>query len=264
MARAHFLTSDHASGDILRGTTVNGIAFSIVNPILPIVILSLRAEQSVIAEAGAMTWKTYDVKMDTSLQGGLGGLLKRVVVGESIFMTTFTATKDNSEVAFAGDMPGRVMPVHLQAGQSVIAQRTALLCADSTISTNVHFQRNLGAGLFGGEGFILQKHTGPGTVFLTLDGEVVEYTLEPGERMAVDTGHVAALEPSVQFNIEFVKGIKNLLFGGEGLFLAVLTGPGRVWLQSLPAAKFAGIIARYMPRAEGQTQSLLNPSIFGE
>jgi uncharacterized protein (AIM24 family) len=151
-------------------------------------------------------------------------------------------------VAFAADFPGKILAVSLEQGQELICQRQAFLCAEKTVKLDIHFQRRPGAGFFGGEGFILQKLTGPGVAFVSLDGEIVEYTLSPGEVLKVDTGHVGMYEPSVSFDIEMVPGFRNILFGGEGLFLATLRGPGRVWLQTMPTQNLAKAILSYFPR----------------
>lgn len=238
----------------VRGQTMGGSDFEIIGTVLQAVRIRLRAGQTIFTETGSLSWMQDGVEMNTNLGGGLGGLLKRAVSGESLFIVDYTARRDGAEVTFASDFPGKILVLHLGPGQQVVAQRTAFLVGEKSLSLDIFFQRKLGAGLFGGEGLILQKFTGPGTAFVTLDGEVVEYTLQPGERLKVDTGHVAMFEPSVTFDIEFVKGIKNLLFGGEGLFFATLTGPGRIWLQTMPISKLAGAVLRYVGRAEGKNQ----------
>jgi uncharacterized protein (TIGR00266 family) len=171
-------------------------------------------------------------------------------------VANFTAERDNAMIAFSAEFPGKIIPLNLAQGQSIIAQRDSFLVAEKSVNMAVQFQRRFGA-FFGGEGLLMQRFDGPGTVFVALDGEVVEYTLGPGERLKVDTGHVALFEPSVEFSVELVKGFKNILFGGEGLLFATLTGPGRVWLQSMPMSKLAGAIAQYLPSAEGSKQGLL-------
>ena len=167
----------------------------------------------------------------------------------------YTAQRDGALAAFSSDFPGKILPINLAQGQTMIAQRQSFLVAEKTVNLSIQFNRKLGSGLFGGEGFILQKFDGPGTIFVAFDGEIVEYTLEAGQMLKVDTGHVAMFEPSVGFDIEMVKGFKNILFGGEGLFFAKLTGPGRVWLQTMPMSKLAGAIMQYLPKAEGSGSS---------
>ncbi len=238
----------------VRGQTMGGAEFEIIGTLLQAVRLRLRAGQTIFTETGSLAWMQDGIEMNTNLGGGLGGLLKRAVSGESLFIVDFTARRDGAEVTFANDFPGKILVLHLAPGQQIIAQRTAFLVGEKTLSLDIFFQRRLGAGLFGGEGLVLQKFTGPGTVFVTIDGEVVEYTLQPGERLKVDTGHVAMFESTVAFDVELVKGFKNILFGGEGLFFATLTGPGRIWLQTMPMSKLAGSILRYAGRAEDKNQ----------
>lgn len=241
-------------GVSLSGKTMGGADFKIVGSTLPTVVLTLTPRQGVYSETGALSWMSANVNMATNAGGGLGGLLKRAVSGESLFVVDYAADRAGEFVAFGSDFPGKIVPVNLAQGQSMIAQKGSFLVAEKSVNLSITFRRKLGAGLFGGEGFILQKFDGPGTVFVAFDGEIVEYTLAPGERLKVDTGHVAMFEPTVNFDVEMVKGFKNILFGGEGLFFATLAGPGRVWLQTMPMSKLAGAIAAFLPRAEGSNQ----------
>jgi uncharacterized protein (TIGR00266 family) len=188
-----------------------------------------------------------NIKMETNMEGGIFGAFKRSFSGESLFMVTFTATGSNGLVAFSSELPGKIVPLHLGEGQSVICQKDTFMCAERSVQLDIHFRRKLGSGFFGGEGFIMQRISGPGVAFMELDGEIMEYTLEAGQMLKVDTGHVAMFEPTVQFDIEMVRGFKNILFGGEGLFLSTLRGPGRVWLQTMPAMNLANKIAQYLP-----------------
>jgi uncharacterized protein (AIM24 family) len=178
-------------------------------------------------------------------------MFKRAISGESLFLVEYTSQGGKGIVAFASDFPGKIVPLNLGGGQQIICQRDSFMCAEKSVQLEMHFRRKLGSGLFGGEGFILQKLTGPGLAFVELDGEVVEYTLEPGQVLKVDTGHVAMFEPTVQFDVEMVRGFRNVLFGGEGLFLATLRGPGRIWLQTMPIVNVAKKIAEYLPRTGG-------------
>ncbi len=238
----------------LSGTTMGGSSYKIVGTTLQAAILKLRAGNTIFTETGSMAWMHDGIDMNTNSGGGLGGLFKRALGGESLFIVDYVAQRDGAEIAFASDFPGKILPINLAAGQSLVAQRGAFLVGEKTMDLSIMLNRKLGSGLFGGEGFILQKLTGPGTMFVTFDGEIAEYTLAPGERMKVDTGHVAMFEPTVSFDIEMVKGFKNILFGGEGLFFAILTGPGRIWLQTMPMSKLAGAMLQYMPQAEGKNQ----------
>ena len=203
--------------------------------------------ESIFTESGGMAWMRGDIEMKTGSRGGLMAGLGRKLAGESLFMTTYTCRSGEGLVVFTPEAPGKVLDFQLQAGQSLICQKDAFMCAEGSVKLEMHFRKKLGAGLFGGEGFILQKVTGPGTVFLEIPGEVREYTLAAGETMRVDPGHIALFEPTVSYDITRVKGMANIFFSGEGLFLAKLTGPGRIWLQSLPLANLAAKLAKYMP-----------------
>jgi uncharacterized protein (TIGR00266 family) len=239
----------------VSGTTMGGANYKVLGTIMQTVVMHLRAGQTVYTETGALSWMQEGIRMDTNMRGGLGGILGRVFTGESLFVANFTAERDNAMIAFSAEFPGKIIPINLAQGQSIVAQRDSFLVAEKSVNMAIQFQRRFGA-FFGGEGLLMQRFDGPGTVFVALDGEVVEYTLGPGERLKVDTGHVALFEPSVEFSVELVKGFKNILFGGEGLLFATLTGPGRVWLQSMPMSKLAGAIAQYLPSAEGSKQGL--------
>jgi len=211
--------------------------------------LDVRLErgEAMYTESGGMAWMSGDIEMKTNTRGGLLAGLGRKLAGESLFMTTYTCRGEQGLITFTPEAPGKILPFTLAAGQSLICQKDAFMCAETSVKLAMHFRKRLGAGLFGGEGFILQKITGPGTVFLEIGGEVRDYTLQPGQVMKVDPGHIALYEPTVQYDVSTVKGVTNILFGGEGLFLATLTGPGRVWLQSLPLSNLAAKLHRYMP-----------------
>jgi len=213
--------------------------------------LDVRLEkgESVYTEVGGMSWYRGQIDMNTNMPGGLMGGLGRAISGESLFLTTYTALSDVAEVTFTPEAPGSIVARELAPGQSVIAQRDAFMCAQTGVELAVHFKRRIGAGFFGGEGFILQRVTGPGAAFFEIDGEVREITLESGERMHIDPGHIAMFESTVTHDIERVKGVTNVLFGGEGLFLATLTGPGTVWLQSMPLNNLIAKIASRLPKS---------------
>ncbi len=240
----------------------SGIDYQIVGTTLQAVIIQVEPGQTLFSETGGMAWMSGNVIMNTNAGGGggglggmLGGMVKRAVSGESLFIVDYTVTGGRGLVAFAAEFPGKIVPLNLAAGQSMICQRDSFMCAEKSVQLDLHFRRKLGAGLFGGEGFVLQRITGPGTAFVELDGEVVEYTLDPGQVLKVDTGHVAMFEPTVQFDVEMIRGFRNVLFGGEGLFLATLRGPGRVWLQTMPLFNVAKKIAEYLPKAGGSGSS---------
>ncbi|MBK8902772.1 MAG: TIGR00266 family protein [Anaerolineaceae bacterium] len=207
----------------------------------------LDSGESVFTESGGMAWMKGNVEMSTNTRGGLLKGLARSLAGESLFLTTYTGKAGQSMVTFTPEAPGSIIPVSLGNDESRICQKDAFMVAQDSVSLEIHFRRKLGTGLFGGEGFILQKVTGPGLAWVEIAGEVREYNLQPGETMKVDPGHIAMYEPSVNYEIERVKGVKNMLFGGEGLFLATLTGPGSIWLQSLPLANLASKLMQYMP-----------------
>jgi uncharacterized protein (TIGR00266 family) len=189
--------------------------------------------------------------METDTKGGVLGGLGRALAGESLFMTTYTCQGPNGLIVFTPEVPGKVLDIQLASGQSLICQKDAFMCAEDSVKLEMHFRKKLGAGLFGGEGFILQKITGPGTAFIEIPGDVREYHLQDNAVMKVDPGHIAMFEPSVTYDITRVKGLKNILFSGEGLFLASLKGPGKIWLQSLPLSNLAAKLSRYMPKKGG-------------
>lgn len=208
----------------------------------------LSQGEAMYTESGGMAWMKGNIDMSTNTKGGLMAGLGRKLAGESLFMTTYT-NKDPAEslIVFTPEAPGKILPIKLGEGQSMICQRDAFMCAENSVGLSMHFRKRLGSGLFGGEGFILQKITGPGYAFLEIPGEVREYSLAAGETMRIDPGHIALFEPSVNYDIQMVKGLTNMLFGGEGLFLATITGPGRIWLQSMPLSNLAGKLAKYLP-----------------
>lgn len=208
---------------------------------LQVARVRLKPGQEVFAEAGKMLYKTPSVHWETKMQGDsigqkIWGAVKRKLMGESLFMTYFRAMAEG-EVGFAGSYPGRIQPFDLAPGQSVLVQRDSFLFAQTTVQLNVAFVKKLGAGFFGGEGFILEKLTGPGSVFIHGGGDFIEFSLKPGESLQVDTGCIVGFDESVSYDIQFVGGIKTAIFGGEGLFLATLTGPGRVIVQSMTLEK---------------------------
>ncbi len=219
----------------------------IIGESLPVVTCKLKNGESVITESGGMSWMDEGIKMSTSTNGGIMKGLGRALAGESLFMNTYTAEKDDVEIAFSSCFPGRILEFDLSDGETIIAQKRSFLCAESSVDISMHFRKKLGAGFFGGEGFIMQKITGPGKVFLEIDGEVVKKELKEGEKLKIDNGYVAAMTKGVDLSIETVPGLKNIMFGGEGLFLTTLKGPGTVWLQSMPISKLASLL--YVPRS---------------
>jgi uncharacterized protein (TIGR00266 family) len=213
--------------------------------------IRLEAGETVYTESGGMAWMTGDIVMKTDTRGGLLQGLGRRLAGESLFLTTYRCNSGQAMIVFTPESPGTILAFELAPNQSLICQKDAFMCAADSVSLEMHFRKRLGAGLFGGEGFVLQKVTGPGLVFLEIAGEVRDYALEAGQVMKVDPGHLALYEPAVDYNVQTVQGVKNVLFGGEGLFLATLTGPGRIWLQSMPLSNLASKLSRYLPSTKG-------------
>jgi uncharacterized protein (TIGR00266 family) len=214
---------------------------------MPSLEIKLKHNESVYTESGGMAWMFGNIDMKTEGSGGLGAMFGRALSGESMFLTTYTCEGSGGVIIFTPESPGAILPMELQSGESIIAQKDAFMVAEESVKLEMHFRKKLGTGLFGGEGFILQKLTGPGLVFVEIAGEVREYTLREGQTVKVDPGHIAMYEPTVNYDINRVKGVRNILFGGEGLFLATLTGPGKIWLQTMPLSNLAGAIRRYIP-----------------
>ena len=231
----------------ISGQSRSGLKYHILGTIQQTLAVDMQPGQTIYSDTGAMSWMTAAVNMNTKAGGGLGGMLKRAVSGASAFIIDFSTSGGPGQAAFTTDFPGKILPIELEAGQSLILQKHAFLCAEKSVNLDIFFTRKLGAGLFGGEGFILQKLTGPGIAFAELDGDAIEYHLQPGQVMRVDTGHVAMFESSVSFDIELIKGMANILLGGEGLFLATLTGPGRIWLHSMTVNKMTARLVEHMP-----------------
>lgn len=217
---------------------------------LPVVVCKLSKGEEVYTETGGMSWMSQGIKMSTNTNGGIMKGLGRALAGESIFMNTYTAEEDETEIAFASSFPGEILEIDLKEGETIIAQKRAFLCAEKSVNMAMHFRKKLGAGFFGGEGFIMQKLSGHGKVFLEIDGALIKKELAPGEILNIDNGYVAAMTQDVQLDIKTVKGIKNIVFGGEGLFLTTVKGPGTVWLQSMPISKLAGSLYGTMPQSK--------------
>lgn len=222
--------------------------YQVIGDTMPAVEVTFdQPGESMYTQSGGMSWMSEGVSMDSNMRGGLGKSLGRMFSGESIFMATYRAERPGASIAFASTVAGEVLPVDIGACGGLIAQKGAFLCSENTVELSVAFTKKLSAGFFGGEGFILQDIHGTGMVFLEIDGNKVEKVLAPGEVLKVDTGNVVAFEKTVNYEIETVKGLKNIFFGGEGLFLTKLTGPGRVILQTQNFNEFAGRIIRMIP-----------------
>ena len=212
----------------------------------PVVVCRLNSGESMITEKGSMVWMTPNVEMTTTGGGGIGKMFSKALTGESMFQNIYTA-RGEGMITFGSSFPGQILPLEVTPGKSFILQKSAFLASEAGVQLSMHVNQKLGAGFFGGEGFIMQKLTGNGIAFAEVDGELVEYTLAPGEQMVVDTGYVMGFELSVSMDIQQVKGLKNMVLGGEGLFNTVLTGPGKIWLQTMPISGVAMSIYPFLP-----------------
>lgn len=221
--------------------------YEIKGETLPVVICYLENGEAMITERGSMSWMSPNMKMETTSNGGIGKAFGRMFAGEAIFQNRYTAMGGNGMIAFASSFPGSILDYQIAPGRELIAQKSGFLAAEAGVELSVFFQKKLGAGFFGGEGFIMQRLSGCGTAFLEFDGHVIEYDLQPGQQIVVDTGYLAAMENTCGIEIQSVPGIKNMVFGGEGLFNTVITGPGRIWLQTMPMSNVAAEILKFMP-----------------
>ena len=218
---------------------------------MPVAICELDDGESLYCEAGAMSWMSPNMVMETKSKGGLGGFFGRAISGESGFQNYYTAKNGNGRIAFSSAYVGNIQAVEVTPDKPIIIQKRAFLAATMGVNMEVFFQKKLGTALFGGEGFVMQKLSGSGIVFLELDGSIHEYELQAGEQMLISTGHLAMMEESVTMDIQQIKGVKNVLFGGESLFNTVITGPGRVILQTRPASAFAVMLGSLIPGKNG-------------
>lgn len=212
----------------------------------PVVVCRLNSGESMITEKGSMVWMTPNMEMTTTGGGGIGKMFSKALTGESMFQNIYTA-RGEGMITFGSSFPGQILPLEVTPGKSFILQKSAFLASEAGVQLSMHVNQKLGAGFFGGEGFIMQKLTGNGIAFAEVDGELVEYTLAPGEQLVVDTGYVMGFELSVSMDIQQVKGLKNMVLGGEGLFNTVLTGPGKIWLQTMPISGVAMSIYPFLP-----------------
>ena len=210
----------------------------------PIVVCQLESGEQMITEKGSMVWMTPNMQMDTR-GGGLGKMFAKAFSGESMFQNIYAA-RGQGMITFGSSFPGQIKAVEIGPGREMILQKSAFLAAEAGVELSIHFKKKIGVGLFGGEGFIMQKFSGNGMLFLEVDGSMVAYDLAPGQSMMVDTGNLAAMEATCTIDVEMVKGVGNMLLGGEGLFNTKVTGPGRIWLQTLPLSGMAGALAKVM------------------
>ena len=220
--------------------------YEIKGGVFPIVVCYLENGEQMITEKGSMVWQSPNVKMETT-GGGLGKMFSKAFSGESMFQNIYTAQGGPGMVTFGSSFPGKILPVEIRPGKEIILQKRAFLAGESSVRMDIHFNKKIGAGFFGGEGFIMQRLSGQGMAFLEFDGHVVQYDLQPGQQIVVDTGYLAAMESTCSMEIKTVPGLKNMVFGGEGVFNTVVTGPGRIWLQTMPISNVADLILKFMP-----------------
>ncbi len=221
--------------------------YEIVGSPFPAVVCTLQRGETMKTERGSMVWMDPCMKMETGSEGGIGGFFARTFSGEGGFQNTYTA-EDDGIIAFGSSFPGQILPINIQPGQAFIAQKMAFLASEAGVQMDIHFNQKLGGGFFGGEGFIMQRLSGQGIAFLECDGSLIKYELAPGQSMIVDTGNVLGFTEGVDLDIQKVQGVKNVLFGGEGLFNTKLTGPGTIYLQTMPLASIADVIAAHLPK----------------
>ena len=212
----------------------------------PVAIVTLEQGENVLCQRGAMAWMTPNVSMQTTTNGGFGKMLGRMVTGESMFQNIYTAQKGKGLIAFSTNCPGEIMPIELDGKKTIIAQKSAFLASSMDVKYELFFQKKFGAGFFGGEGFIMQKFSGNGTLLLEIDGSVISYDLGAGQSMLIDTGYLAAMEGTCSIDIEQIKGVGNIFLGGEGLFNTKVTGPGRIWIQTMPIFQMANSLSAYI------------------
>ena len=221
--------------------------YEILGETLPVVICHLESGEKMVTEGGGMSWMSPNMKMETTSNGGIGKIFGRAFSGEKMFQNVYTAQGGPGMIAFASCFPGSIKAFEIAPGREMVFQKSAFLAGEAGVSLSVFFNKKIGAGLFGGEGFVMQKVSGQGVMFAEFDGHVTEYDLQPGQQIVIDTGHLAAMEATCQMDIQSVPGMKNKFLGGEGLFNTVVTGPGKVWLQTMPISNVAGAIRKYIP-----------------
>ncbi|KMZ52760.1 TIGR00266 family protein [Dorea sp. D27] len=221
--------------------------YEIQGETLPVVICRLEAGEKMITEGGGMAWMSPNMLMETTTNGGIGKAFGRMFTGEKMFQNIYTAQGGEGMIAFASSFPGSVEAFEIGPGQEMILQKSAFLAGEAEVDMSVFFNKKFSSGLFGGEGFIMQKISGHGTIFAEFDGHVINYELQTGQQIVVDTGHLAAMSATCSMEIKSVPGVKNMLFGGEGIFNTVITGPGKVWLQTMPISNVAGVLRPYLP-----------------
>jgi len=221
--------------------------FNIEGGNLPVVLCNLMAGESMITESGSMSWMSPNMKMETSSNGGIGKVFGRMFSGENLFQNNYTAMNGPGMIAFASSFPGSIRPVQITPQNGLIVQKSGFLASESGVELSLHFQKKIGGGFFGGEGFIMQRLSGNGTAFIEIDGSAIEYDLAPGQQMIIDTGYLAAMSDTCTLDIQMVPGLKNMFFGGEGVFNTVVTGPGHIILQTMPIPAVSKAIYPFLP-----------------
>jgi len=229
-----------------------GVAHRIVGTVMPVLQVDLQPGQSLVSPGGEVSWMTPSIALSTTTAGagskGMFSALKRAVAGGGLFLTEYTAENTPGTVSFAAKLPGEIRPVAIDPDRQYLVHRHGFLAGTAGVNLSIGFQQKLGAGIFGGSGFILQRIAGQGTAWVALSGELVEYHLAPGENIRAIPGHVGLFDAGMDFSIQMVKGVRNMLFGADSLFLASITGPGMVWLQTMPIANLAHAIEPYLPQ----------------
>lgn len=221
--------------------------YQIAGEPLPVVTCQLAAGETMITERGSMSWMTPNMRMETTTNGGLGKAFGRLLAGEALFQNRYTAQGGPGLIAFASSFPGSIRAFEIAPGRELVVQKSGFLAAEAGVELSIFFQKKLGSGFFGGEGFIMQKLSGQGIAFAEFDGHVVEYELSAGQSLVVDTGYIAAMDAICSVDIVTVPGVKNAFFGGEGLFNTVVTGPGHIWLQTMPISNVAAVLRPFFP-----------------
>ena len=221
--------------------------YQIAGEPLPVVTCQLAAGETMITERGSMSWMTPNMRMETTTNGGLGKAFGRLLAGEALFQNRYTAQGGPGLIAFASSFPGSIRAFEIGPGKELVVQKSGFLAAEAGVELSVFFQKKLGSGFFGGEGFIMQKLSGQGIAFAEFDGHVVEYELAAGQSLVVDTGYIAAIDATCSMDIVTVPGVKNAFFGGEGLFNTVVSGPGHIWLQTMPISSVAAVLRPFFP-----------------
>ena len=221
--------------------------YEILGGSFPIVECTLKSGQSMITQSGSMAWMDPTITMDTSSNGGIGKVVGWLFTKEHLFQNVYTATHDGSKIAFGTSVPGSIMAIKLEPGKSIVCQKSAFLASYGNIELSTFFNKKIGVGLFGGEGFIMQRLSGEGIVFIEIDGSNKEFVLQEGEKLILSTGYLVSMDDTCQIDVQTVKGLKNIILGGEGIFNTVITGPGKVVVQTMPLAKLSNSIAAYLP-----------------